>query len=115
VPRKLGQAFQTAVISPAGRTNAGNWTATFDSPDIGIFLPEFDCYHIVIKGGPAGSTFDIYVNNNLYDSVTPGDTNSWDPNHPMKLSNGDSVIFYWNAGTGTAPTVWLYFQEPELL
>lgn len=112
----LGYASTDAIIALPGQMNAGMWTATFSSADIGISLPEFECYHIVIKGGPPGSTFDVYVGNRLYDSVTPGDTNSWDPNNPMKLQAGDSVYFYWNSSTpNITPMVAMYFQEPEPL
>lgn len=112
---KLGDAFKTGT-KPASGTNAGNWTVVFNPADMSVSLTDFECYRIVISGGPPGSTFTIYIGNRLYDSVFPGDTNSWDPNNPMKLSNGDIVQFYWNTGTtGFQPTVWLYFQEARLL
>jgi hypothetical protein len=114
--QKLGEEFMDAIIPTGTQPNAGKWTATFTPADMGIMLPLFDCYHIVIENGPPGSTFKVYKNNSLYDNVANGDTNSWDPNIPMKLENGDSVSFQWNTGTGTGgPTVWMYFQEPELL
>lgn len=117
MPAPLGHEYVQAVIPTAGMANSGNWTATFTQSDINIGLAQFECYHIVIKGGPSGSTFDVVINDtNLYDSVQPGDTNSWDPNNPMKLSNGDTVSFRWNTGTGTTgPTVWMYFQEASAL
>lgn len=112
----LGYADKTATIALPGQLNAGNWTAAFTSNDIGISLPRFECYRIVIKGGPPGSKFDIYIGNRLYDSVDPGDTNSWDPNNPMKLQAGDSIYFYWNTNTANfAPFIAMYFQEPEAL
>lgn len=112
----LGYADKEGTIAMAGQLNAGNWTVGFTSADIGISLPRFECYRIVIKGGPPGSTFDIYIGNRLYDSVAPGDTNSWDPNNPMKLQAGDSVYFYWNSSAANFPPfVAMYFQEPEVL
>lgn len=117
MPAPLGQEYVKAIIPTGHQPNAGNWTATFTPDLIGISLPRFECYRIVIKGGPAGSTFDVIINNtNLYDSVSPGDTNSWDPKNPMKLSNGDTVSYEWNTGVGaTGPTVWMYFQEASPL
>lgn len=113
---RLGQDYKTGYIPNTGQPNAGKWTVTFTPADIGVSLPVFECYHIVVTGGPPGSTFDVYVNNNLYDSVQPGNVNSWDPNNPMKLSNGDSVSFHWNVGTvGYQPTVWMYFQQESPL
>lgn len=116
MPQQLGQADVTATIGTTLGSNPGNWTATFTPQVIGVSESTFECYRIVIKGGPAGSTFDIYVGTNLYDSVSPGDTNSWDPNQTMKLIQGNTVEFRWNTGTGTSgPQVWMYFQESELL
>lgn len=113
---KVGDAFGEGMIPKAGQQNAGNWTVILGPADIAISLPEFDCYRIVIAGGPPGSTFQVYVNNKLYDSVAPGDVNSWDPNNPMKLSNGDTVSFFWNVGTANyQPTVWMYFEQPKVL
>ena len=112
----LGHEFVEATIAADGQPNAGNWVATFSQSDINIGLTNFQCYRIVITGGPPGSSFTVTVSGNLYDSVFPGDTNSWDPNQPMELTNGDTVTFAWNTGTGmTGPTVWMYFQEASPL
>ena len=111
----LGSANVTAVIPGSTQLNAGNWTATFQASDIPISLPTYECYHIVISGGPPGSIFHIYVDNNLYDAVSPGDTNSWDPHQTMKLQNGNTISYQWNSGAGTAPVVWMYFQESAVL
>jgi hypothetical protein len=113
MPRLLGSAHATGVVTPTGQINAGNYTVTFSPALIGISAPLFDCYHIVISG-PAGSGFTIYIGNRFYDNVFPGDANSWDPNQPMHLQNGDYLYFYWNTGSGTAPQVTLWFQEPSL-
>lgn len=107
---KLGNTFKDGVL------HDGVWQVSFTPADLGLFLPQYECYRIVISNGPPGSGFTIYLNNNLYDSVFPGDSNSWDPNNPMKLSNGDTLTFTWNLGTdGFNPTVWLYFQEESPL
>lgn len=112
----LGFAFKQATIAGAHSTNAGLWSAVFTPSDIDVALPTFECYRIVIANGPPGSTFQIFVGNRRYDSVFPGDTNSWDPNNPMKLNNGDTVAFYWNSNLASAqPEVWLYFQESRPL
>lgn len=110
----LGSADAVGTIGPAGSFNAGKWVVKFDPPTIGISLPLFDCYHIVISG-PAGSAFRIFIDSHFYDNVSPGDVNSWDPNQPMHLQSGNVVWFYWNTGAGTAPTVTMYFQEPTPL
>lgn len=113
MPLGLGNAVAVGSISTMG-VNTGKWTVTFDPATIGISHPLFECYHIVISG-PPGSAFQIYIGNKFWDNVTPGDVNSWDPNQPMKLQNGDYVFFYWNTGSGSPPTVTMYFQEPSPL
>lgn len=112
MPLLLGSAQATGKIAPTGTFNAGKYTVTFDPATIGISAPLFDCYRIVING-PAGSAFQIYIGARFYDNVTPGDVNSWDPNQPMHLMSGDTVYFHWNTGTGTVPTVTMWFQEPS--
>ena len=115
MPAGLGSQFVEATIALAGQQNAGNWTAVFTPQVIGIQLPNFECYHIVVDGGPAGSKFTVTIGTRLYSSVTPGFDTEWDPSQTMKLESGDTVYFYWNSGTGTAPTVYMYFQESELI
>lgn len=115
MPKLLGPAEASGVIAPAGSLNAGKWTVTFDPHTLGISLPRFECYHIAIKNGPPGSTFTMYVGTNLWDSVAPGDVNSWDPNQTLKLQQGQTLFFYWNTGTGTAPDVTLWLQEASPL
>jgi hypothetical protein len=50
-----------------------------------------------------------------WDTVFPANDTSWDPNNPMPLVQGDTVTFYWNTGSGTAPEVTMYFQEEAVL
>ena len=109
----LGLATADGALDKTGN-NTGNYTVVFDPQVLGMNLPRFECYHIVISG-PAGSSFTIYVGANFYDNVTPGDVNSWDPNQTMKLQLGQNIYFYWNTGTGTVPMVTMYFQEPSPL
>lgn len=111
MPERLGQTFKSASIAPTGHPNAGNWVAEFQASDIPISEPKFQCYRIVVDGGPIGGKFTIYQNNNNYDSVFPGWDTSWDPNNPMKLANGDTIKFWWNTSSGAAATVWLYFER----
>lgn len=115
MPDRLAPSFKDATIAPSGHTNAGKWICEFHPADIPISEPKFQCYRIVIVGGPLGSTFTVYQNNSTYDSVFPGWTTSWDPNNPMKLENGDTVKFWWDTGSGTAATVWLYFEKESPL
>ena len=111
MPESLGTVFKTASLAPSGHANAGKWICEFTANDIAISEPKFQVYHANVIGGPPGSTFQWGYNNNMWETVFPGWDNSWDPNNPMKITNGDTVFFWWNTNAGTAATVWLYFEK----
>jgi hypothetical protein len=114
--QSLGQANVEAVLGSTGSQNPGLWTATFTPQLIGVSLSQFECYRIIISGGPAGSTFHIWIGGaRLYSTVFPGNDTEWDPNNPMLLVQGDTVEFRWNSSAGTAPDVWMYFRERAVL
>lgn len=115
MPSRLAPSFKVASVAPASHPNHGNWIVEFRQKDIPISEPSFQCYHINVQDGPLGGTFKVLQNNNFYDTVFPGWNTSWDPNNPMKLENGDTVSFWWDSATGTAPTVWLYFEKESPL
>lgn len=111
MPESLGRTFKEASLAPTGHPNAGKWICEFSSSDIGISEPRFQCFHVNVQGGPVGSTFTWGYGNNPWDTVFPGWDTSWDPNNAMKLGNGDTIFFWWNTNSGTAATVWLYFEK----
>lgn len=113
MPAPLGPAYAEGGVDKTGR-NKGNWTVTFDAPTLAINSELFECYHIVING-PAGSSFQIYIGSNFYSNVALGDQNEWDPSQTMKLQKGQTIYFFWNTGTGTAPQVTMWFQESSPL
>jgi hypothetical protein len=110
--RTLGWRPATAVVNLDPQQNPGNYSARFQPSDWGVAGgATFEVYHISILG-PAGSTFQVFIDNVFYDNVARGDINSWDPNQPMLLSNGNYLWFYWNVGTGTpVPAVTLFLRE----
>lgn len=107
--QKLGSTFKQATLQN------GVWVCKFFASDLSITLSTYECYRIVINNGPAGSTFMIDLNNQLWDAVFPGDNNSWDPNNPLPLEAGDSLTFTWDLASGTGPFVWLYFQQTRVI
>jgi hypothetical protein len=117
VTSPLGLASAQGEIDNSGQNpfGNGNYTVTFDQMNLGMNLPLFECYHIVIDG-PIGSSFKIYVGANFYSNVAQGWQNEWDPSQTMKLQLGQNIYFYWSVGTGTPePNVTMYFQEPSPL
>jgi hypothetical protein len=107
----LGDREATAVQDPSNPLGAGFWTATFTPQNLAT-QQQCEVYHIVISG-PAGSSFQIYRGTKFWDYVDRGDRNSWDPSQPMPVHPGDSVYFYWNTGSGTAPSVTLWLRQPQ--
>jgi hypothetical protein len=106
----LGAVPCIATLQDPTNMNTGNWTAVLGPSQMHISHPSFELYHLTIKGGPVGSSLTWYVNNNFYDVTPNGYLNSWDPNQPLELSPGDTLYFYWNASTGTAPIVTGFFR-----
>jgi hypothetical protein len=109
----LGPATADGQVDTSGRNpfGNGNFTVAIDQTALGVNLPTYECYHIVIDG-PIGSSFQVYIASNFYDNVQQGWKNSWDPSQTMKLQLGQTIYFFWNVGTGTpVPTVTMYLQE----
>lgn len=95
--------------------NKGNWTATFSSGQLGINVPSFECYHIVVTGAATNSTFNIYVNTNQWDVSVYAHQSSWDPAQPMLLNPGDTLSFYFSTPStdGFMPTVTAWFRYDQ--
>lgn len=108
----LGARKARGVADSSGN-NKGNWTATFDDALLSVKCPYYECYKIIVHGAPA-STFDVFINENEWDTSVAGDVNSWDPNEPMPLRPGEALYFYYSDPTtdGNPPsvTIWLRYD-----
>lgn len=113
--KPLGNAMVEGKLDTTGR-NPGKYTVTFDNTALSMTTELFECYRIVIDG-PVGSSFQIYIGNNFYDSVSQGWQNSWDPSQTMKLEAGQVIYFFWSAAPPLTPVpmVTMYFQEASPL
>lgn len=94
--------------------NPGKWTVSFTPQIIDTNVqPQFEVYKIIVKGAQ-NTTFDVYINNDLWDTGIFGQSNSWDPTQPMILRPGDTVSFtYSNPATDGQPptvTIWLRYE-----
>ena len=102
VYRDLGAtALITATPDMTGN-NPGNWTLTADPPALKFRVAQAEVYQISIDG-PIGSSFKVFRNTHLWNAVSQGWSNSWDPANPLYLRPGDSLFLYWNAAIGTTP------------
>jgi hypothetical protein len=107
----LGRLTKTGAVDANNPVLAGGYAVPFDPADIGIRV-ACEVYHIAVTG-PAGSTFQIWLDTTFYDNVARGDINSWDPAQPMSVTPGTTIYFYYNMGVGTVPKVTLFFREPS--
>jgi hypothetical protein len=80
-------------------------------------MPFYEVYKMVVHGAP-GSNFNVYVDNNLWDSSIAGDDNSWDPNEPLQMRPGETLYFFYSDFTSdlTPPTatIWLRYDQDNL-
>lgn len=112
----LGSRDATGALSMATSVNlnpfgTGLWTAVFDPKLLAFSAGLVECYHIALKG-PSGSSLQLYIDNTFYDTTPRGDINSYDPQHPLILRGGNSLVFHWNTSTTPAPFVTTWWREP---
>lgn len=109
----LGSRQKQGTVDPMNPNFAGGFTVAFLPSDLVVSVAEYELYHISLTG-PAGSSFQIYVNQVFYDNVLHGDVNSWNPPQPMILRPGDSVNFYWSTATAPPPLVSIFLRfDPQ--
>lgn len=94
------------LVNPLG---AGLWTVAFTPQNLNITVP-FEVYHAAVSG-PSNSNFQVFIENTFYDYAVRGDINSWDPAQPMAMNPGQTLYYYWNTGSGSAPNVTIFCRE----
>jgi hypothetical protein len=106
----LGKRTKVGKADTSNPVLAGGWTVKFEPGDLPRVVAEV--YHGAVKG-PAGSTFQIYLNDTFYGNVRHGDVNDWDPVQCLHVEPGDTVFFYYNTAGTPAPTVSIFLREPS--
>lgn len=109
----LGQRSANGVKSAQNPLLSGGWVVTFAPADLGIQVP-FEVYHAALSGPPA-SAFQVYLDTTFYSYAPRGDINEWDPTQPMHVNPGQTISFYWNVSSGTAPMVAIFCREASPL
>lgn len=112
--RGLGVRTVTAKLNSDPVNNPGNWTAVLAPADIAINHNYFELYHLALRNGPPGSTMTWFVDNTFYEITSHGDLDSWNPNQALELNPGQTLKFFWNKGTGSAPIVSAFFRYDTL-
>ena len=96
------------------RQNPGNWTVAVTDQILNVNIAEFELYKLICRGAAQAATFNVYINNGLWDLAVFASSNSWSAINPMKLHPGDDVFFYYStpASDGHQPliTVWLRYD-----
>lgn len=98
--------------------NPGNWTILFTPDIININLfTQFEVYKMIVHGAP-NTTFNVFVDNQLWDTGVYGTQNSWDPVQPLILRPGQTLAFaYSDPVTDLNPptcTIWLRY-DPSII
>ena len=109
----LGSRYAVGAADTTGQ-NPGNWTVQFPASLINVNVPEAEIYKMVVQNGAPTATFNVYVNNTLWDLAVYAPHNSWDPQQPLIIRPGDSLFFYYSdpATDGYQPnvTIWLRYE-----
>ena len=108
--RGLGHPTSTGIQDGTG-TAAGNfnpylpgtgWDVIFTPDDFVTNLTQYEVYQISLDG-PIGSSVLICIDHAPWNYVAQGWANSYDPQQPMLLNNGNELEFYWNFPATTPP------------
>jgi hypothetical protein len=110
----LGPRGPITGVADTTTLNPGNWSVVFDESVIASNLPLIECYKMIVKGAQ-GTTFTVYRNNKTWDVGVYGTLNSWDPEQPLIINQGDTIVFAYSdpATDGNPPvvTIWLRYDS----
>lgn len=94
--------------------NPGNWTISFTTDILDVNVEQYQVYKMIVSTQATGTTFNVYVENKLWDVGIYGDLNSWDPQQPLIMRPGESLYFCYSdpVSDGTPPvsTIWLRYD-----
>lgn len=113
MPSYIGlNSRQTTATADDTGLNPGNWTNDFGT-DLMPSIAQYEIYHAVVTGAPAGATATITIGTRQISFTAPGfgGGSEWDPAQPPIVMEGQEVYFLWNvAATGTPPVVTLWLR-----
>jgi hypothetical protein len=102
----------TGVTDPGNKFVSNCWTVSATSDVLNTKLAQAEAYQISIATAPVGSSFQLYRNSQLWNTVLQGWANNYDPVNPLYVRDGDSLFFYWNSSALPVPSVviWLRYD-----
>jgi hypothetical protein len=111
----LGTRGPVTGKADASGHNPGNWTVAFPPEIMVASVSQIEIYKMIVSGA-ANTTFNVFVDNRLWDVGIYGTLNSWDPVQPLIMRPGETLYFcYSDATTDNTPpvvTIWLRY-DPE--
>jgi hypothetical protein len=112
----LGWRTQYGAADTTGN-NPGKWTVAFPSNIINVNVAIAEVYKIATVGAAQGATFNVYINNALWDVAVYAAQNAWDPQQPLLIRPGDAVYFYYSslATDGHQPVVTMHLRWEKSL
>lgn len=110
----LGSRGPITGVADNTQLNTGNWTVSFTPDVINVNVPQAEVYKIVVSGAP-NTTFNVYVDRQLWDVGVYGALNSWDPQMPLVIRPGQALYFCYSdaISDGVPPivTIWLRYDN----
>lgn len=100
--RDLGAGLELTATPDTTGNNPGNWTITADATALNYKVAQAEIYQISIDG-PIGSSMAVYRGRRLWNRVNQGWQNSYDPQQPLIVRDGDTLFFYWTMGPPALP------------
>lgn len=116
----LGFRSATVAIDNSGLNPYGNglWVGQIPPKTWAVGADKFEVYHMSLRG-PAGSTLEVWIDSDFYDTTPRGDLNSWDPKQPLTMTGGQTLYFFWNSNAApansAAPVVTVWIRTPSPL
>jgi hypothetical protein len=93
--------------------NKGNWTVQFTPNVINVQVTEFEIYKMVLTGAATSASFNVYIDNGLWDTNVYAAQNSWEPEGGLLIMRaGQTLNFYYNSASsdGHQPLVTAWFR-----
>lgn len=110
----LGNRGPVTGVPDQSGLNAGNWSIQFTPDILQCNIPQFEVYKMVVHGAP-GTTFRVFVDIKEWDVGISGFLNSWDPQQPLIMNPGQTLLFAYSDPTtdNTPPnaTIWLRYDQ----
>lgn len=110
----LNSRVTTAALDTTG-LNPGNYTNAFTAGALGINVPYYECFHIVVTNVPPAQYAKIYIGARQWGFTSPANQGTeWAPPWGMYLTPEEEIYFFWNFNStlsgATTPVITCWFR-----